>query len=390
MTDRLGDDRLPSRLATWFAREVRQADADLRRSPLLPARARPPRRWDLVAPSLGALLLLALVVAGASRLPSLLGPAVEPSTSPPGASSSPLITATTSPPPSPTASPAAGAIGSRFDDGIPNRIDGELVIRPSTIDRLGPSDDGSFLLGGWLFDYDGLVLACTLQIDPVLFGPRCMSPYVSEAPLTDLGSRVVVEGWRQRTGGGPVVLQVHRHDPIAATCMPVRREACEATAVIEQVVWSGDDVTDAAPITAIEAIRRILGADPTMIEGDLEALSPLLNWPSPSTGSAERPPSILQCPPQYPRLSWSVSGAGIAAILVFPTNEAREVVDQDFLAGGWRGANGCEAMIDSLYAIDWVAVDNVMVAVLIDPTGATPHQAALVEAVRSALGGTLD
>jgi hypothetical protein len=378
MTDRLGDDRLPSRLATWFEREVRQADADLRRSPLRPARARPSRRWDLVAPSLGALLLLVLVVAGASRLPSLLGPAVEPSPT----------TATPSPPAGPPLSPAAGAIGSRFDDGIPNRIDGEPVIRPSTIGRLGPSDDRSFLLGGWLFDYDGLVLACTLQIDPLPFGPRCMSPYLSETPMTDLQSRVVVEGWVQRTGGGPVVLRVHRHDPIAATCLPERREACEGTAVIERVVWSGDEVTAASPITAIEALRRILSADPTMIEGDLEALSPLPAGPNPSTGAAERPPLILQCPPQYPRLSWSVSGGGIATILVFPTTTAREAVDQDFHAGGWRGANGCEAMIDSLYAIDWVAVDNVMVAVLIDPTGATPHQAALVEAVRTALGDT--
>jgi len=384
MTDEHDDQRLTARLSTWFEREVRQAESDLRRAPLRSTRARTMRRWELLGPALGAVLVVVLVVAGASRLPSLLGPAAEPSTSSPPTSSSTPGPATPSLSPGPTSSPAAGAIGSRFDDGIPNRIDGELVLRPSTIDRLGPSDDRSFLLGGWLFDYDGLVLSCAIEIDPVRFGPRCMSPYVSESPMTDLSGRVVVEGWGQRTGGGPVVLRVHRHDPVAATCMPERREACELTAVIEQVVWSGDEVTAAAPITATQAIQRLLAADPTLIEGDLTAIPPPPAEPTPTPAANERRP-FGGCPPQFPRLAWWVSGGAIGTVLVFPTTAAREAVDQDFHASGWRGANGCVVIADGLFANEWVAVDNVMVGVLIDPDGATPEQAALAEAVRSAL-----
>jgi len=385
MTDRqpdLDDARLHRDLATWFEGEVRQAAVDLRRAPLRPARARRAAPRSIAAPAAGAILVVVLVVAGITRLPSLAGPATEPtgSAGPTASSTAPEPTATATASPEP-----ASSIDSRYDDGIPSFIDGVRVVRPSTIDRLGPADDRPFLLGGWLFDYKGIVLACGLNIGPPpTFGPRCMSPYVSDTPRRGwLSESVVLEGWSIQIGGGPVVLRVHRHDAEAATCSPERREACELTAVIDEILWVGDDVTAAAPLTPIEAMQRLAGVVGALGQSTISPVGE--QW-------RDRPITAPPpCVPPFPRMTWSVSGSGLVYILVFPSVAALEAVDQDFTASGWRGSdddgNSCLVITDSLFNHEWIAVDNVMVSVLVDVDGANPRQAALVEAVRSALEG---
>ena len=387
MTDRpsdLDDARLHADLATWFEGEVRQAALDLRRAPLRPARARRTPSRSIAAPAAGAILVTILVVAGISRLPSLTGPATEPT-----GSAVPTASAI-APEPTPTGSPEPGpSIDSRYDDGIPAFIDGERVVRPSTIDRLGPADDRPFLLGGWLFDYKGIVLSCAIMIDPIPFGPRCMSPYMTDVPILAFAGRVVLEDWTVRTGGGPVVFRVHRHDPRSADCIPERREACEDTAVYEATVWAGDDMTAADPLTPTEVVTALLAADSVFGEASLTAVPDVPEEPIDTSPDLDdgRPITPFSCRPQYPPMAWSVSGAGITSILAFPTTADREAVDQDFLASGWRGANGCRVYTDAAFLWEWVAVDNVMVAVLVDVDGANPTQAALVDAVREALEG---
>jgi hypothetical protein len=64
--------------------------------------------------------------------------------------------------------------------------------------------------------------------------------------------------------------------------------------------------------------------------------------------------------------------------------DAREAAQPRFHASGLEGG-GCWIITDSLFAHEWVAVDNVMVAVNINVDGANGEQAALVEAVREVL-----
>jgi hypothetical protein len=385
MTDRrpdLDEALLSDELATWFAGEVRQAELDLRRSPLRPARAwRGPAR-GIAAPAAGAILVVVLVVAGISRLLSLAGPATEPTGSA-GPSSS--VTASE---PAATATPApTGVIEGRYGDGIPQVIDAEAVLRPSNIDQFGPTDDRSFLLGGWLFDYRDIVVSCGLQIYPTpSFGPRCMSPYMTDAPLDWSRGTIFLDGWVLRSGGGPVVFKVHRHDAEAASCMPERREACEATAVYEATVWAGDDVTAAGPLEPMEVVSALSFADPRLSEATLTPVGRLPQGPSVEPTSAVPSPGggPDRCAPPFPPMTWSIVDAGLSFVLIFPSVDAREAVQSKFHASGIESF-GCWIVTDSMFNHEWVAVDNVMVAVQVNVDGPTAVQAKLVEDVREAL-----
>jgi hypothetical protein len=382
MTDRqpdLDDARLNADLASWFEGEVRQAAVDLRRAPLRPARARRAAPRSIAAPAAGAILVTILVVAGITRLPSL-APAAEPTHSavPSASHSAPQPTATASPEPVPS-------IDRRHDDGIPAAIDGVRVVRPSTIARLGPADDRPFLLGGWSFDFLGLEYSCWIApFTPPPFGPPCGTPFLSETPLTfGEGPRVLLDDWTAYVPDGPVVLRVHRHDARATGCSTDLRDECEAMAVIEGIVWAGDDLTAAAPLTPIEAVQRLAGVVGALGQATVSPVGE--QW-------RDRPITAPPpCVPPFPRMTWSVSGSGLVYILVFPSVAAREAVDQDFTASGWRGSDGdgnsCFVITDSLFNHEWIAVDNVMVAAEVSVNGATPREVSLIEAVREALEG---
>lgn len=376
MTDRgfdSDDTRLPRELARWFDGEVRQADLDLRRSPLRPIRARRGPARGIAAPAAGAILVVVLVIAGISRLPSLVGPATESTDSPapPATFTGPelLATATLAP---------TGVIERRYGDGIPASIDGERVVRPSTIDRLGPNDERPFLLGGWLFDWKGIVLACAL-VTPMEFGPRCMSPYVSETPMS--GPSVILDGAPGRTDGGPVVFRVHRHDEQAATCDPGRRETCELTAVIEAVVWAGDDATVTEPISAAAAGRLLRSLDLGLGGATITAVPPSkpAKTPAPTLPSSSGPINFSGLPPcndTGSALRWSIEGAEIGWLGVYPS------------AAAAAEASGCGVFIipvDGLTYRDWLTVENVRVQVIIQTTWPVEQRAGRMAELRAAL-----
>ena len=396
MTDRPlnSDAALRADLEAWFQGEVRQAAADLRRASLRPARARVVPARGVPGSAIAGLLVVILVLAGISRLPAFSGPAAEPTGEGASPTASPMESSATPPEPtesSPSTSAPPVSIGDRFDDGIPATIDGERVVRTGSLEQLGPGDDRSFLLGGWVFDFRDITPSCALRIDPVAFGPRCMSPYLSDLP-TRIPS-VFIERWPYLIGGGPVVLRVHRHDAEAATCTPARRQACELTAVVEDVLWNGDDVTAAAPFSAIAAFDRLKGADPNF---GTAALTPVPHLPDGHTSPQPSPRlgglgGLLQpCGPPFPQLGWIIVGSGVSYVLVFPTSAARDREDENFLASGWRGRSPdgltlCQTITDAAFNHEWIAVENVLVAVQVDVDGATPEQAKLVSDVRESL-----
>ena len=389
MTDRSPDidvARLRGTLAAWFDGEVRQATVDLRRGPLRPSRARRGATRGFTAPAAGAILLVALVLAGISRLPSLVGPATEPTGS--SGPSSPV----TAPEPLTSIAPATtGVIEGRYGDGIPMRIDGEPVLRIPVLDAEAPMDDTSFLLGAWTVDWSGITVSCGISIEtPPPIGPmRCNTRWLSDGPANHGHSPLFLDGWPTMPAG-PVVVRVHRHDPRAQQCGPTLRDGCEATAVIEEVVWTGDDVTAAAPLGPVTVFARLSGADPTLSGAAITPVGrplpePLPSMTPPPRGSGEPPRLSGQlpraCELPRPPLSWSIAGASISYVAIFPSTAAREALDR---------TQGCFMIVpvDALFAHERIRVDNVVVEVLVDPNGGpTPAQAALIEAIRQTLEG---
>jgi hypothetical protein len=284
-------------------------------------------------------------------------------------------------------------IEGRYADGIPQTIDSEAVLRPSNIDELGPGDDRSFLLGGWSFDFLGFVYACPIMIgSPPPLGPVCGNQFLAETPVAfGEGARVLLDGWTPDIPAGPVVLRVHVNDPLATRCAPAMREACAAMAVIEAVVWTGDHVTAAAPLTPIEAMSRLAGADPDLTQATItpigrpspDVLAQPTNAPD-ATGITRGGPTA-SCEPPFPPMTWSVVGSSISLVLVFPSMAGREAVQSKFHASGFEGIGGCWIITDSYFNHEWVAVQNVMVAALMNADGPTAAQAKLVQDVREAL-----
>jgi hypothetical protein len=258
------------------------------------------------------------------------------------------------------------------------------VLRIPSLD-LAPADDTSFLLGAWTADWTGVVMSCGLPLHtPPPFGPRCNTRWLTDGPANHGDSPLFLYSWTP-ISAGPVVVRVHRHDDRAELCGAADREACEAMAVIEDVIWTSDQVTAAAPIGAVSAVGRALSGE-RLQDVTLEAGLP----PDPGVpaGAASEPDiswPVVPCEPQAPALSWTVLGGAVSHILVFPTTAAREAVDQSFLPTGWIGADGCQTLADSMHSSEWIAVENVMVSLLVDVDGPTAEQAALAEAIRVAL-----
>jgi hypothetical protein len=386
MTDHrpdLDETRLSDELATWFAGEVRQAELDLRRAPLRPARARRGPARGIAAPAAGAILIVVLVIAGISRLPSLAGPATEPTGS---AIPSSSVTASE---PAATATPApTGVIEGRYGDGIPMDIDGEPVLRIPSLD-LAPADVAPFLLGAWTIDWTGIVSSCGLQSGtPPPFGPRrCNTRWLSDGPAHS--PRLFLDSWPSMPAG-PVVVRVHRHDDRAELCGAADREACEAMAVIEDVVWTGDQVTAAAPIGPVDAILRLQGA----LQGSLGELS-IPRWRQQPRIDTQPSAAPEDCLPPYPTLSWLIWDEApldpIHTVLVFPTVAARERVDQDLHTSGFSGRTEsgqlCRVLTDGFYQDEWIAVENVIVGVSYRDGASNPALPLLRMTIQEALEG---
>src|SRR5262245_43482240 len=121
-------DDLEGRLAGWFSAEVRQAEADLRRAPLRPARA----RTAPIAPALRVLspivALLVVAVAAVGVIGRLPGPITDSPSATPGSTASVSSPTATAPRATPSQAPAAPIEG-RYPDGIPMALGSHPVLR---------------------------------------------------------------------------------------------------------------------------------------------------------------------------------------------------------------------------------------------------------------------
>jgi hypothetical protein len=150
----------------------------------------------------------------------------------------------------PTASPGSSTMASHsagtasattFPDGIPTSIGGQPVIRPGAALAFASArnDATPFLIGGWTSG--PVVIACPTAVAGPSLAPSCIggNPSLGES-AGDNGiwqSLFNLAGVRL-PGSGPVVLQVHSHDPRAADCPPDLRPTCEMAIVIDSVAWT--------------------------------------------------------------------------------------------------------------------------------------------------------
>jgi hypothetical protein len=167
-------------------------------------------------------------------------------------------------PPAPLPSP----LGALYPDGIPMTLGGEAVLRPTqAAARAAASTDAStFLVGGWVssvFPYAGCPLPSGSAAELALDAGFCAS-YLTEAPANDvvgplkLHFEASVPGW---AGAGAVIVRVHTHDPLAASCDPPNVDACEHAVVVDAMVWNGLALGSDGLPTAIEGQPTITVPD---------------------------------------------------------------------------------------------------------------------------------
>jgi WD40 repeat protein len=125
---------------------------------------------------------------------------------------------------------------------VPSEITGEHVYR-ATDQASFASLKGSFLLGG-LVAYPDVVPPCPSLAGPPGDGqgllPYCYWPSIDGLALSPKGSF-------DEPGNEIVVARVHVNDPAAAECQPSVRAECEATVVVESVVWRSSPYATPTP-----------------------------------------------------------------------------------------------------------------------------------------------
>lgn len=295
--------------------------------------------WRLAALLVGA-LAVALIYVGRFGLPELDGPPVSPSASPTaGAAGPPTPTADAGAPslppepgdsfaPTPRTGPDASGgpqpsrpVGprprqpaDRWPDGIPARIGDERVL------RVGPDHvrDGEALLGGWY--RDGRLLEAI------------GTPAAAWLPARGVADRV----------HGPVVLR---------GSYTADGRAFEA----DEVVWTGDVQTDAAPI----AVMPLLDA----LGESFRARDPLRVDPV----SLELARVRLDCPVAWPRHTYAATSGPVLLALVFASPIDRLIAESQITHSQYPGADpppaDCPHPVVRGRRLRWIVDGNVMLLI---------------------------
>lgn len=192
--------------------------------------------------------------------------ACSPTPSPPPVASRDLTTDAPSsslPPATPT--PSQAAAEERFPDGIPTTIDDRPVLRGEAALAFadGQADATSFLVAGWVTYQSGIRYCPMIPADEAQSWTRdCgraqfadVAGTVDPAMTNAVSFRYVLDG----LATGPVIAEVQVHDPRAAEC-GAASVACDAMMVVQRMVWTGDDATAPAPLTA-DAVAKVLVAE---------------------------------------------------------------------------------------------------------------------------------
>jgi hypothetical protein len=323
--------------------------------------------WRISAVVVGLLLIgvVALGRMGMDPPPA----AVQPSPTAVGAASpSPVADASpAAPDASEQASPAPptpGAVApsepglplaSRYADGIPLSIAGERVLRLPTALAITPRS--SFLVGGWYLGPDCGGLG---------HGGSCPHARLADSPdgfaqrggSTDLTGVVDV-------GAGPRVIRAALQ-PTACV-----GSVCRQVLQAEEVVWSGDPLTDTSPIDVVPLMSALRFAFP-----DME--------PAPYN-------DLPQCPVPWPPHAYRSTAGGPRMTLIFPTEQDR--LDSQAAVRAGRSlllaeqGGECRSQPGSFRRIGrWITEANVMLLVAGDDATRNMAEAALSDALEQSSG----
>ncbi len=240
---------LEDRLGEAFHAEARQrplrADFAASATASLPDRSGSPSAGWLrtVLPSVAAVVVIAVVAAFAVI----------------SGMNQPPISATVAPSASGSSTPGGSPVPGR----VPSTFKGQPVYSGQAIaDHIAADgSDAPFFVGGWLLDIQVDCVAPPTARPTNELAPWCPSGWFltesrsvdSAAAMRDLGhgtlhlivgGHVPGSGWQM---ADPVVLQVHAHDPGAASCPASIRADCESAVVVEALVWSAGAVESASP-----------------------------------------------------------------------------------------------------------------------------------------------
>ena len=374
-----GDDRTENRIRAAFLEEKRRAETDLQLEPLA-ARARP--RSRLLARLAAAAVVVVVAVATAGVIGSLPGRAAgSPSNAPTASSiptSAPSAARTITSSPRPTLD-----MTGRYPDGIPTTFDGQPVIRwdAALAMRDTATNATPFLTGAWLTIPVGVAFCPAGHADPSapsttwLVDDGCRFNYVSAeaggTPTTQLGVTTFLFYKGQPTTG-PAIMRVHVHDPRAGQC-GYQKAICDRMIVVDDIVWSGDAVTDPHPLSVADVMAATTQVSPT--SG--------LRAPGPSVFGcgAGATDGLVMCPAMTPGASYTSPVAG-AVVLPSPEALARALPAYTL---GVDGALGPSAVlwteVGSLgsWVYRWLIIDNVGIIVRTDGGDAAADRAFLTK-----------
>ena len=315
MTD--GDDRTEDRIRAAFLAEGRRAETDLEVEPLAP-RERPRSR---IVARLAAAAVVVVVAAGAAvvvgSLPSRTssGPSAEAT-----ASSSPSSWPTAAPTETTTVPKSTAAMTGRYPDGIPTTFDGQPVIRwDAALARRDTAKDATpFLTGAWLSIPIGAFHCPMAQTDPSapsttwIENLGCDFRYVS----TDAGGQPTAQKgittFRFYNGTlttGPAIMRVHIRDPRSGQC-GYQKAICDNMIVVDDIVWSGDAVTDPHPLS----VANVMAAT-TQVSETSGLQAPGRQWGC----GASATDGLIMCPLMTPGVQYT---SPVAGAVVLPSSEA--------------------------------------------------------------------
>ena len=380
MTD--GDDRTEHRIRAAFQAERLRAETDLRLEPL-PTRARPRPR---LAARLATAAIVVVVAAGTAGVIASLpgresgGPNEAPtasSTPTPGSSAEPTATeaSTATERPRPTVD-----MTNRYSDGIPTTFDGQPVIRwdAALARRETAADATTFLTGAWLNIPVGAFSCPAAHADPSapsttwLENLGCDFRYVSTDAGSPASAQFGVTTFRFYKGQlttGPAIMRVHVHDSRASQC-GYQKAICDRMIVVDDIVWSGDVVTDPHPLSVADVMAATTQVSET--SG--------LRAPGPSVWGcgASATDGLIMCPPMTPGASYT---SPVAGAVVLPSVDAVSRALPAYTPGV-DGALGPSAVlwteVGSL-VYRWLIVDNVGVIVRTDGGDAAADRAFLTK-----------
>ena len=203
---------------------------------------------------------------------------------------------------------------------VPTEINGERVFRAT--DQASFPTSGSFLLGGPAIK-PSVMPPCPAPIDKTN-AEQQLIPYCYFLSIDGLG--VAPMSQLDEPNGEIVVARVHTHDPLAVQCPADVQTACEASIVVESVVWrSTEDAASAIPTSAASTTTP---SNPASGEGSGPASSASIGTgPSGGTASASTGTTSSVGPLDSGGVPRSITRLPVYRASTMPT-------DSTFLLGG--------------------------------------------------------